>query len=169
VSVLISANGKPGVSSSFPLRSAPPSTTLARHGTPTFITEKATTTFRALDAVNPAIFPKQGWWTTGNWGDTLMTSFYPVNMIRKVGLAVGTPHTYAASSLHPGGVNGLMGDGSVRFIKETVQSWPFDPLTGAPSGAARDPGGWWTGLPRPGVWQGLATRNGGETASASDP
>ena len=28
-----------------------------------------------------------------------------------------------ADSYHPGGVNCLMGDGSVRFIKETINSW----------------------------------------------
>ncbi len=131
-----------------------------------FVTEKATTTFRALDAVNPAIFPKQGWWTTGNWGDTLMTTFYPINMIQKVGLAVGTPHTFAASSLHPGGVNALMGDGSVRFIKVTIESWRFDPLTGVPLGAKLDPRGWWVNLPAPGIWQALGTRAGGEILSA---
>ena len=45
-----------------------------------FVAEKATATFRELDAVDPAIFPSRGWWVTGNWGDTLMTTFYPPNM-----------------------------------------------------------------------------------------
>ncbi len=130
-----------------------------------FVTEKSTTAFRALDAVDPTIFPKRGWWTTGNWGDTLMTTFYPPNMLSKVSLAVGSAHTNAASSLHPGGVNALMGDGSARFIKETIQSWPFDPITGNPDGARQHPGGWWEDSPTPGIWQAIATRNGGELAS----
>ena len=45
------------------------------------------------------------------------------------------------SSRHPGGVNVLMGDGSVRFVKDTVNSVP---------------------------WQALGTRAGGEVISASD-
>ncbi len=47
-------------------------------------------------------------------------------------------------------------------MTDTIDSWPFDPLTGTPLGAVRNPGGWWERLPRAGVWQGLATRDGGE-------
>ena len=45
------------------------------------------------------------------------------------------------SSYHPGGVNLLFGDGSVKFMKETVAL---------------------------NVWRALSTRNGGEVISASD-
>ena len=68
----------------------------------------------------------------------------------------------AASSLHPGGVNALMADGAARRIADGIDCWPIDALTGEPLGARRAEGGWWTGLPRPGVWQALATRAGGE-------
>ena len=44
-----------------------------------------------------------------------------------------------AASAHPGGVNVLLGDGSVRFIKSTIN------------------------LP---IWWALGTRNGGEVVSA---
>jgi prepilin-type N-terminal cleavage/methylation domain-containing protein/prepilin-type processing-associated H-X9-DG protein len=47
----------------------------------------------------------------------------------------------SARSQHPGGVNSLFGDGSVKFIKESIA------------------------LP---TWRGLGTRNGAETISASD-
>lgn len=127
-----------------------------------FATEKAVTTFRGLDAMDSGIAMRRGWFTTGNWGDTLMTTCFPINMQRKVSMAAGALHTFAASSLHVGGVNGLLGDGSVRFIKDSVDSWPFDPITGAPSGASRTAGGWWRDLPAPGVWQALGTRAGGE-------
>jgi prepilin-type processing-associated H-X9-DG protein len=88
-------------------------------------------------------------------------------MFKKVSALAGFAQTAAASSLHPGGVNALMGDGAVRFIKETVQSWPFDPATGNPAGASLDPGGgWWERVPPAGVWQALATRGGGEVITS---
>jgi len=46
---------------------------------------------------------------------------------------------YAMRSRHPGGVNGLMGDGSVRFFKDSIAQTT-----------------WWA----------LGTRAGGETISA---
>ncbi len=133
-----------------------------------FFAEKATTMFRHLDAVNPRLFPRQGWWTTGNWGDTLMTTFYPINMISRVALAAGASHTLAASSLHPGGANVALGDGSVRFVRESVDSWPFDGASGRPRGASKAADGSWTNLPPQGVWQKLSTRAGGETFGDSD-
>ncbi|MBX6314224.1 MAG: DUF1559 domain-containing protein [Isosphaeraceae bacterium] len=132
------------------------------------VAEKATSTFRPLEAVDPLIFRRYGWYFTGNWGDTLFTTFYPPNMFRKVALAASPAHTAAVSSLHSGGVNALMGDGSVRFIKDTVQSWPFDPLTGQPIGARLSPDGWWEGAPRPGGWQALGTRASGEVLGADE-
>lgn len=133
-----------------------------------FVTEKATAFFRDLDAVDPTIFNRQGWYVSGNWGDTLMTTFYPPNMPLKVAPGAGDAHAFAASSLHPGGFNALMGNGAVRFVRETIDSWPFDPISGNPCGASRHPDGWWRDLPRGGVWQALATRNGGEAVSADD-
>ena len=62
----------------------------------------------------------------------------------------------AASSQHPGGLNVLMADGSVRFVKNTVDSWSDD-LPRA---------GYKLGNPAPGVWQKLATRNGGELVAS---
>jgi prepilin-type N-terminal cleavage/methylation domain-containing protein len=126
------------------------------------VAEKATTTFSQLNIVDIRIYQRYGWYFSGNFGDTLMTTFYPPNSIRRVSLAAGTAHTAGASSLHPGGVQVLIGDGSARFVKDTIDSWPFDPQTGRPAGASQAPGGWWVNLPRSGVWQAIATRNGGE-------
>jgi prepilin-type processing-associated H-X9-DG protein len=77
------------------------------------------------------------------------------------------------SSLHPGGLNCTFADGSVRFIKDTIGSWPMNGQNGAPYGprpfidlvfTASDV----TSLIPLGVWQKLATRSGGEMLSAED-
>ncbi len=131
-----------------------------------FVLERATNPLRALDAIDPSLFPQKGWYVTGNWGDTLATTFYPPNAAEKVALLAAEARTLSASSLHPGGLNALMGDGSVRFVKDSIETWPFEPKTGQPIGASRDPGGWWIDLPRPGVWQALSTRAGSEVVAA---
>ncbi|CAN5766867.1 hypothetical protein BH23PLA1_BH23PLA1_22860 [soil metagenome] len=133
-----------------------------------FVAEKSTTRFRDLVAIAPDLPGKRGWYLSGNWGDTLLTSFYPPNTFEKIALLAADAHAFAASSQHDRGFNALMGDGSVRFIKDTIDSWSFDPLTGRPIGARRHPGGWWEDLPPAGVWQALGTRSGGEIIAAED-
>jgi prepilin-type processing-associated H-X9-DG protein len=127
-----------------------------------FAGEKATTILQELNALNPQYAAQHGWWITGNWGDTLVTALYPPNACDKVAGASMTAWTNSASSMHPGGLNILMGDGSVRFLKDTVQTWPFNTLTGNPAGASQNAQGAWVNLPPAGVWQALSTRAGGE-------
>jgi prepilin-type processing-associated H-X9-DG protein len=86
----------------------------------------------------------------------------------KVAIAAGQAHTRAASSQHPGGLHVLMGDGSVRFIKDSISTWAYDSLTGQPVAATRNSDGAWENLPRAGVWQALATRAGGEVVGAGE-
>ena len=68
------------------------------------------------------------WWTSGNFGDTLFTTFYPMNPFNKIVdfccLDSG-PDAYVAvpSSFHPGSANFAFADGSVKFIKDSVSSW----------------------------------------------
>ncbi len=127
-----------------------------------FLSERSVTALRSLDAIDPAMSLQHGWYITGNWGDTLMTTFYPPNAFKKVAPAAVAAQINSASSLHPGGVNVLLGDGSVRFVKESIDMWRFDPASGDPAGATQSPDGWWQSVPIAGVWQALATRNGGE-------
>lgn len=107
-------------------------------------------------------------WACGWYGDTTFTSFYPINPQRHVENVYGdgliSAYIGAASSFHPGGVNVVMADGSVRFIRETINSWPMDPPTATPINVYRDSDGLFQfknggGF---GLWQALTTRAKGE-------
>jgi len=128
--------------------------------------ERSTTSLKNLDAVNLKLFAEYGWTITGNWGDTLFTSFYPLNSFKSVAVGGIKAQVNAASSFHPGGANLLMADGSVRFAVDTIQSWTCDPRTGIPVGAEQAFGGWWEKIPPSGVWQSLSTRSGAEVLSS---
>jgi prepilin-type N-terminal cleavage/methylation domain-containing protein/prepilin-type processing-associated H-X9-DG protein len=110
-------------------------------------------------------------WACGWYGDTLFTSFYPLNPQNKVQNVYGDGLTEAflgaASSVHPGGANFAMADGSVRFIKDTIDSWPMDSQTATPLGVIQDSNGLFqlTGGARFHVYQALTTRKGGEVIS----
>jgi prepilin-type N-terminal cleavage/methylation domain-containing protein/prepilin-type processing-associated H-X9-DG protein len=131
-----------------------------------FVAEKSVTVLDELSLTQPKFAERRGWYITGNWGDTLFTALYPPNACDRV--APGSPAAWAnsASSMHPGGLNALLGDGSVRFIKDGIQTWPFNSVSGEPAGASLDSSGVWINLPSSGVWQALSTRGASEVMSA---
>jgi prepilin-type N-terminal cleavage/methylation domain-containing protein/prepilin-type processing-associated H-X9-DG protein len=128
------------------------------------------------------------WWFSGWLGASLfdtLTALNPQRLVSMASLPPVNPNGWpgvednafwnSASSRHPGGANFAMADGSVRFLKETIQSWPVDSF-GNPTGV-KDGGGTWypfdgttlyTVLPGTtfGVYQALSTRRGGEVISS---
>ena len=133
----------------------------------------------SLGTGNGSNWAEWHWWTSGNYGDTMFDSMYPINAHKKMPDAsiYTIPGSYnnspiwvtAASSYHSGGANFGMADGSVRFLKETIDSWSVNPTVngGLPTGVTVanslfviTPGA------KVGVYQALSTRNGGEVVSA---
>lgn len=118
------------------------------------VAEQAISTRKPLDIrqqFEPNPYESSGWWFSGQPGDTLITTFYPPNAHRQLASHLREAWMWSASSLHPGGINTLMGDGSCRFVKDTIESWSLDPNTGQrPLNAS------------PVIWQNQGTRNGGE-------
>jgi prepilin-type N-terminal cleavage/methylation domain-containing protein/prepilin-type processing-associated H-X9-DG protein len=119
----------------------------------------------------PGSFYDWGWWTSGNLGDTCYTHYWPVNPQKKSSNNTTIDQAGAfvngASSFHPGGINLALVDGSVRFIKDTIDTWAFDPATGMPLGVTRDQSVWvLVRGTKIGVRQALGSINGGEIISA---
>jgi prepilin-type N-terminal cleavage/methylation domain-containing protein/prepilin-type processing-associated H-X9-DG protein len=110
------------------------------------------------------------WWNSGYYFDTLVESYYPMNADTKpVGTAFENAIGMNVSSYHPGGANCAFADGSVRFIKETIDSWQVNPANSTPIGVIySNPPRTFALAPgtRLGVWQALTTRAGGEVISA---
>jgi prepilin-type N-terminal cleavage/methylation domain-containing protein/prepilin-type processing-associated H-X9-DG protein len=117
-----------------------------------------------------------GWWADADYTDSTITAFYPPNYpIPPSYYAIGTfvsPDgcdanqnipTFSSNSLHPGGVNVGFADGSVHFIKSSISSWnswTIKRISTSSANCTIPPG------TKPGVWQALATINGGEVISA---
>jgi prepilin-type processing-associated H-X9-DG protein len=112
-------------------------------------------------------------WAAGWYGSTIFTSFYPINPQGKVndhyGDGLCRAYIGAVSSMHPGGANIAFVDGSVKFIKDTIDSWAVDPRTATPLGVTNDISGLFHLAPetRFHVWQVLTTRAGDEIVGAS--
>lgn len=110
------------------------------------------------------------WWADSVSVDTRFWTIFPLNPFRKI---PDTPETYSsaytssASSFHANGACFAFADGSVRFIKDSIDSWATDG-TGYPLGVSQDDQGCFHVKPgtRLGVYQMLSTRAGNESISA---
>jgi prepilin-type N-terminal cleavage/methylation domain-containing protein/prepilin-type processing-associated H-X9-DG protein len=129
---------------------------------------------KETDSQGIADFNDWNWWVSGNFGDTLFTTFFPLNPQKTLkpdyyeggAYIQGDSIVVSASSFHPGGANFAMMDGSVRFIKETIKSWTINPTTGMPNGVTYKDGKYQL-LPGATIppYQALSSRNGGEVIS----
>jgi prepilin-type N-terminal cleavage/methylation domain-containing protein/prepilin-type processing-associated H-X9-DG protein len=129
--------------------------------------------YGVLGSIDPGGRTDWSWWTSGNNADTLSNTLEPLNPQKKINEGAGSPGINTSilycgfASLHPGGGNFAFVDGSVKFIKDTVQTMPYNPATGQPIGMTSVGGiiSYPVGVNK-GVWQALSTRNGGEVLSA---
>lgn len=122
---------------------------------------------------DPSLRPAARRWNIGFVSDSMVSAYYPLNAAsRGVPFLLDDNSLRWASSVgsyHPGGANVGFCDGSVRFLKDSIQSVPFDPVTGAVPAFRLDPAaGTYSVAPgtQLGVWQKLATRNSGEIVTA---
>jgi len=118
---------------------------------------------RALSYLNRDLNGPVGRWVMSDGASTLLYAMQPPNVLFRFSTRdplLGAAFT-TASSFHPGGINLLMGDGAVRFVKDSIDCWPINPATQTPVGIGTLADGF-SGLPRSGVWQALITRSGAE-------
>ena len=143
---------------------------------------------RGHTIINQASRNDWHWWTSGNYGDTMFTTYWPMNPTRKLQDLGGTSaSTYieSASSLHPGGANFAPHGRLGRFLKDTIDTWknvPSNSPIGAPAGVTQttiaDPVPGNTGAtlhdlrcgPEHQAWvyQKLSTKAGAELINSSD-
>jgi prepilin-type N-terminal cleavage/methylation domain-containing protein/prepilin-type processing-associated H-X9-DG protein len=124
-----------------------------------------------------------GAWVDGADEGSLFTTMYYMNPFGRMSTDAGAgpagdynydqngdQFSISASSFHPGGANFCFADGSVKFIKDTIQSWQLTPPNWQPVNVRFNVGTatFTVGPPGMGVYQALSTRAGGEVISSDN-
>ncbi len=151
------------------------------------ITDGTSNTILLIESPYGINYPGVGgahWWIQAIPGQTMFTAYYPINVQVPYNFDANISYYGVANasggSFHPGGANFAFSDGSVKFLKNSIQSWqvqapnytsPYVYVNGsAPTAGVPGPDQTWQVVMPAGqslpVYQALATRRGGEIVSS---